>query len=539
MDSQKLSGAEQSLEVKKLKRMNFSLIGLFILLLLFVCSGILFLPIPFTRDQGIYAYVAWCWLGEWWPYQYAFEHKGPWLYLVYAIFLKLSQGAMWGVNLADLLSRMSTVSLLWFFTKKAFNHKIAFLSAFFCSLSLLGIFSSCWWNAQAETFIIALSALSVLFAWYAVKSFSAIARGFFSLLSGLALSQMLMFKPSGFWLVAGIFLFLTIFAEDRKKAILSYGIGIFVGLSLWLFYFWLRGIGREFFEEVVVFNLFHFSGARKPAKILLRMLGWELWRIFGWGLVLAPVGLWLSFKKRKQPEYFLALVWFVCAVLEVFLQARFFLYHLLLLVAPGGLVLAIGAQGWDGRFQRVWKALTLVVILAFLFGEVQVYFLIQRHYQTWDYLRGRIDRGQYYARFQEAREGERDFNAYASWVVGNWIRERTTQEDYVLVFGYEPGINYIASRRSPSRFHSDYPLDSKPKTQFALRVQKRWQKLFLEELNKRNPRLVVLVHNDTNAIEPVDSYHQAMQFREFWEWLLKNYQKGEKIEDFEFWWRME
>jgi len=49
--------------------------------------------------------------------------------------------------------------------------------------------------------------------------------------------------------------------------------------------------------------------------------------------------------------------------------------------------------------------------------------------------------------------------------------------------------------------------------------------------------LVVLAHNDINALEPEDSYDQALKFAEFRDWLNANYRRRERIEDFEFWWR--
>jgi len=523
-----------------MRRNLLSLLGLLILVLIFAGSAILFLPIPFTRDQGIYAYVAWCWLGEWWPYQYAFEHKGPWLYLIYAIFLKLSRGAMWGPNLADLLSRMATVILLWILAKRMFNQKIAFLASLSASIPLLCVFSSCWWNAQAETFIMPLSVLSPLLVLEAVKSKNSGVQKFFCFIAGLVLSQMLMLKPSGLGLIAGLIIFLGIFSARKKKAILLLTLGLLAGLSLWIFYFRQRGIGREFYEEVILFNLFHLRGLRSPAKDLGLLLGGELWKTFGPGMILGMAGIYLGFKKAREPVYFLALIWFCAGWLELLAQARFFFYHLLILIPCSALILAIGFEGIAGKFQRVWKTLAVLIILVWGLDSARLYFLIQKHYQTWEYLKGKIDRGEYYARFQEPREGtRRDFNAYASWVAANRIRERTSDKDYVLIFGYEPGINYLSARRAPSRFHSDYPLDFPPKNQSAEKLRERWRKIFLSDLEQRKPKLVLLVHNDANALEPIDSYRQARQFPEFQDWLIRNYQPGERIEDFEFWWRIE
>ncbi len=521
-----------------MRRFSYSLLGLLVLLIIFAGSAVLFLPIPFTRDQGIYSYVAWCWVGEWWPYKFAFEHKGPWLYLIYAIFLQLSRGAMWGPNLADLLSRMSTVALVWVLARRMFNSRLAFIAALCTAVPLLCLFSSCWWNGQAETFIMPLAALATLFAFEAVKRPTSFGRALFGIAAGAVLSQMLMVKPSGFWLILGLLIFLRSFSQDKKKIAILFLLGLFLGLFVWLCYFRFRGIGREFFDEVILFNLFHLEGGGRSATLLAGRFAGEVWLIFGLSLLLVPAGVFFAFKKNKSPEYFLALAWLAAALLELLLQGRFFFYHLLILIPPCAVILAIAVAGLTDRRGKVRQGLALAMILIWALSSARIYFLVQRHYRTLDYLEGKTERGQYYARFQEPLSGNRrDFNTYATWVVANWIRERTAPSDYVLVFGYEPGINYLAARRSPSRFHSDYPLDFPARNKFGLELRERFRKIFLAELEQRKPKLVVLVHNDINALAPIDSYHQAIRFPEFWDWLLANYRPGERIEDFEFWWR--
>jgi len=514
------------------------LAALILLLALFIASGILFLPLPATRDQGIYAYVAWCWLGEWWPYQYAFEHKGPWLYLLYAIFLKLSKGAFWGPNLADLLARISTVSLVFLVTKTALDAKRAAAASLFAGLPLLCVFSSCWWNSQAETFMMPLAAASALSAFLAATREQPLKQLIWALLSGACASQMLMFKPSAAWLSLAILVFLLASAKNKWQAAAVFLISLAAGIALWIFYFWLRGIGREFFEEVFLFNWFHLQGLRKPVITLMEIFRKELWLIFGPALLVLAAGTWRALKNRNQPAMALALLWFTAGLLEIFSQARFFLYHLLGLIPSAAILIAIGSAPGSAKSSRLWKCAVWLIAVSWIFLAAWFYWQIQNHYQTVDYLRGKIGRGQYYALFQEAPKGaSKDFNAYADLVVASWIRERTRPEDYVLVFGYEPLINYLAARRAPSRFHSDYPLDFTPNSELALRMRDRWRGIFIGELKTRKPKLVVLAHNDINALEPVDSYHQALAFKEFWEWLNQGYEQRERVEDFEFWWR--
>jgi 4-amino-4-deoxy-L-arabinose transferase-like glycosyltransferase len=517
---------------------KLALLGLALLVLVFAASGVLFLPIPFTRDQGIYSYVAWCWLGEWWPYQYAFEHKGPNLYLAYAVFLKVSRGATWGPNLGDLLARISTLVLLFMLARKIFNDKAALLSALFAGIPLLCIFSSCWWNDQAETFMMPLSPLAALLVFESSRNEKGLPRLLYGAAAGLALSQMLMFKPSSAWLVLAFLIFLLRFSKARISSALVFCAGVAAGLAAWFLYFWLRGIGGEFFEEVVLFNWFHLQGHRLPAATLAYVLRQGLWLSFGPGMVLAAAGFLRALKNQRQPAMFLALVWFVAGVLEILLQARFFLYHFLVLIPAAGLIAAIGAGADNKDPGRLWRGLSTLVILAWIGLAASLYYSNQSHYQTWKYLTGKIGRNQYLSLFQEPQEGDKkDFSALADYVVAGWIRERTRPDDYVLIFGYEPLINYLSARRSPTRFHSDYPLDFEARTGLAKRMQAKWRGIFLSELKERRPKLVVLAHNDINALEPEDSYDQAMKFTEFWDWLNANYRRKEQIEDFEFWWR--
>jgi len=467
-----------------------------------------------------------------------FEHKGPNLYLVYAIFLKVSQGATWGPNLGDLLARISTIILLFMLARKIFDDKVAFLSALFAAIPLLCVFSSCWWNDQAETFMMPLSPLAALLVFESSQSEKALRRLFSGIAAGLVLSQMLMFKPSSAWLVIAFLIFLFLFSKEKYRAVIAFSLGVGAGLAAWLFYFWLRGIGREFFEEVVLFNWFHLQGHRLPAAMLVYVLQKELWINFGPGLILAVAGFFRAAKNWRQPGMFLALAWLIAGILEIILQARFFLYHFLVLIPAASLIIALGAQAGRSKPAAAWRIISAIIALAWIVLSLRLYYSNQYHYQTWDYLTGRISRNQYLSLFQEPGEGnKKDFSALADYVVAGWIRERTRPDDYVLIFGYEPLINYLSARRSPSRFHSDYPLDLEARTELAKRMQSKWRGIFLSELKNRKPKLVVLAHNDINALEPEDSYDQALKFAEFWDWLNANYRRKERIEDFEFWWR--
>jgi hypothetical protein len=104
----------------------------------------------------------------------------------------------------------------------------------------------------------------------------------------------------------------------------------------------------------------------------------------------------------------------------------------------------------------------------------------------------------------------------------------------VLVFGYEPLVNYLAARPAPTRFEIDYPLTFTPRSERAAALRRRWRLEFMTDLQARPPAMVVLVANDRNAIEPEDSNLQAREFAEFGRWLEQGYQPVDRIEDFTF-----
>ncbi len=75
--------------------------------------------------------------------------------------------------------------------------------------------------------------------------------------------------------------------------------------------------------------------------------------------------------------------------------------------------------------------------------------------------------------------------------VATYVRNATQEDEYVFVWGYQPSVNFLARRRSPTRFFAQYPLGSPG---YATRAY--WETL-LADLQARPPRLIV----DASAAE--------------------------------------
>ncbi len=516
----------------------------------FGLASLTILPIPFTRDQGIYAYNGWRWMAGDVPYLSFFGHKGPLLYFIYAVSLKFSGGAMWGPNLADAMARTVTVVLAYLIGKSLFpRERDAFLAAFFTALPLFGVFNSCWWNAQAETFALPLIAGA---AWMASIKGGRAPRSR-SFLSGLFLGLAIMLKPTAavfgaalpFWLEWNHSPGPSQANESRvkgwTKATAVFSLGLLLGTAPWIVYLWERGALGSFYELLFEFNSVHLRSAlSETGGHSASLFGRGLKNVFFLTPVLVLAGLLPAENGNESKPRAFVFSFLLVSVLGVVIQARFFLYHWLTVVPFMGLAAAMGlARLHDKTGTRAGRRAAFVmsaVILTWLsLTYARGFLLIHDSYLTFDYLRGKIGLAQYYARFSEAdAKGKGDFNLFASAAAADYLRNHSPQGSRALVFGYEPLVNYLAARPAPTRFQIDYPLTFTPRSEKAAGVRDRFRRQFLKQLRDKPPLYVVMVDDDVNAIEPEPSSAQALEFAEFHDWLSRNYSKEAAIEDFTF-----
>ncbi len=525
----------------------------FAMLVIFILASLVLIPIPFTRDQGIYAYNGWRWLADDTLYADTFGHKGPLLYIIYAVCLDLSGGAMWAVNLADIVFRAATVAFVFLAAREISGSRASLLAALFAALPLAGVFNSCWWNAQAETFMLPALAGS---AWLLLR-FQRKGQAWNLALAGFIAAQAVMLKWSAFAHVLLLYLWIVIVSRGPAQALTDtkglarlrthgIGAGFLLGVILWLFYLAVAGALSDMWELAVVFNSFHARAAFAGFDLSsVELFFVRANHVFSF-VPLCVLGLAIKRDSRRIDEgTAFALLWLLIALLQLFSQARFFLYHYLVVIPPLAVVAAVGME-------RAWKKLADLLsaksatIIAGLFLAALVlvfavrFYCITRSYQTFAYLAGDISRSEYWSRFSEDDEsGKGDFNFLATTAAASYARENSAPNSTLLVFGYEPLMNYLAGRPAPTRFEIDYPLTFEPRSKRAHEYREKFRKQFMSEIKADPPLLVALVDNDRNAIEPRSSLQQAKEFREFHTWLLKNYRRSDTIEDFHFFIRKE
>lgn len=569
---------------------TWPLIGL---IALFVAAGLSVLPLPFTRDQGVYAYGAWRWLEGGVPYRDSFDHKGPALYAIYAVGLRLAGGAAWGPNLLDLLARTVTVLLLWAVGRRLAGSAAGrapgrshaapvppdiaaddpgapaanwgLLAATLAALPLFGRFNSVWTNAQAETFMLPLMVAS---AWLALRAAAAAAgarrtASRDAALAGALAAQAALLKPTA--ALHGLFLLAWLCWARRPAAPgaavgagagepaspeaaapspgsawrppLAFALGGLAGAAPWLLYLAAHGALGPMWEALIVFNSFHAAVGGEPLGRALRHGFLPIFQILP--LLALAVLLPGGGRRERRPLLFLA-GWLAAAALQVIVQRKLFLYHWLTLVPPLALLGAAGLRrlGAACRGRTVARlpaapAVAAASLLYLLVAHGAHWLWLQDGYRTLRYLQGRFTRDEYWVRFRETGAGGKgDFNLMASARVADLARDRVPPDGRLLVFGFEPIVNWLARRPAPTRFSFDYPLTFTPRSARAARWRERWRDEFLADLRARPPEMVLLVDNDVSPLEPVSSLRQANEWPEFRDWLRASYEQVGTLEDF-------
>ncbi|MGB9593954.1 MAG: hypothetical protein ACPL7R_07435 [Anaerolineae bacterium] len=83
-----------------------------------------------------------------------------------------------------------------------------------------------------------------------------------------------------------------------------------------------------------------------------------------------------------------------------------------------------------------------------------------------------------------------------------YLKAHSSPDDFVQVWGFEPGINFLAERFAPTRFRMIWPFLTGPRAHPLLQ---RWFAEFLAEFDRRPPLYMVVVEQDYNPVQRVDS----------------------------------
>lgn len=511
--------------------------ALIAVLALTAALSLISIHIPFGRDQGVAAWVASTILSGGVPYRDAYHFNFPGVFFVYALAMKLFGRSVEAINLFDLIYRLATLLIIYRLGREIAGARAGLYAGALYGLFSTILFTNYWDIAQKETFTLLPISAAVLFVHQAGRSEKLGGRKLF--LAGFMVAWACHFKPTLGLVGLALALEVAWSGRQARRQTLEGELLLFAGfVAGWiplLIYLLVTGSLAQMVEGVFVYGRFYGGQAyASPGKALvlafLRTLKWALdWRALA-ALILVAVFA----AGRDQPAGRRLLIgWLVMSYLNVLGQMKFFTYHWIPLLGPCSVLAGIGVvelfPRWPRRNSPLLAQAAALFLALLLVGSL--YDPARRYRRELLYTLGLIPAEHFYRAYGDWGEG--DICVRAELAVAEYLRRNTGPEQSVLVFGLEPGINFLAERRPPTRFAYDLPLTTgtRGNAEFAA-YQEKIRREFLADLEKEGPEYVVVVEKDATSIEPEESYQQMRNFAAFRRWLEEGYYLETKVEHY-------
>jgi hypothetical protein len=462
------------------------------------------LGLPLERDEGEYAYAGQLMLDGIPPYQLAYNMKFPGTYAAYALFMSIFGQTASGVHLGLLVVNAATVALIFFLGRRLSN-EVGGIAAVSC-YAILSLSQSVLGFAGHATHFVVLPVVAGALLLLAALDRQSNARLF---ASGILFGLAVVMKQPGAFFVLFAFFYLIFAARKMQNTwrVIAIRAGSFLAgavlplvvtcLALWWsgvfgkFWFWSIQYAREYGNRVS-WSL----GAEVFATNILPVIGacWIIW-------LLAAIGLFglRWFVKNGTTRLFLVTLSIFSAMAVS--AGLYFRPHYFILVLPA-LSLLVGAVAAQCRSIR-FRALEFV-FPALLAAALALPLLAERDFYFWRPLgaASRIANGA---------------NPFPESVrIAEFLRERTTPGDTIVVLGSEPQIYFYAHRRSATGYIYVYSLME------PHRFAERMQEEMIREVEAARPKFVVFVGIDTSwLIQPESNRKVFDWFAQYAERELK------------------
>lgn len=425
---------------------------------------------PFGRDQGNYAYAARVLLDGGAPYLDVFLFKPPMTAVVHAVATAVFGATQYGIRVLDLGWTALSAVLLASVVARLGGGPVGGAVAG-ATIPLLVYPLRYWDLAQSDGW---MGWCLVAAAWLAVRGVDQVRRSPWPwLASGACVGLAVGFKYTAVGFAVPLAaLVLALSWPDRRRAAAAIGWGalgataIIAVLTAWIL---LSGAGPAFVDsqlDLVPKYVTNTGGDRGFAAVarFASTLAWSPYlHPTGWaaalGLAAAVVGL-VAGPPRLRALVGFGLLWLAFASASTISQGKFFMYHFAPLFAPTALLVGIagalaargvarlpviGRAGWVAPV-----ALGALWVTAAALGPIR-----ERQQALWPVLTGAQSLDHYWHHY--AWYVRRNYSAGDVVDLARWLRDETEPTDRVFHWGYEPSVNYLADRRTGSRFLYNYP----------------------------------------------------------------------------------
>lgn len=444
------------------------------------------LQIPLERDEGEFAYMGQLMLQGIPPYHIAYNMKLPGIYAAYALIMAIFGQTIAGVHIGLLLSNALAVVILFFLARRLFDPVAAVgASASYALLSLSpGVLGT---SAHATQFIVPLALGATLLLLQAIDSGKYRPLFISGLLFGLAflmkqhaiffavfawvyllwiesrtrpLSAKRIFKRSACLVIASAIPFVI-------SCLLLYASGSFAN-----FWFWTFSYGRRYVSEIPLSAAARHLGQTAPIVI---KPGLWIWIMAGIGLT----AVFWNKAARSKWQFLVGMVLFsfltICP--GFYFRTHYYITMLPIIAILAGLAMSAMMQLLSGRRMhpaiQILPVLIMATALLHLIVQCREFFFLADPVRACRMMYGTSP-------FPESLE------------IARYIREHTTSNDKIAVFGSEPQIFFYANRKSATGYIYVYPL-TEPHD-----LASKMQSDMIREIEGARPRYVVLVNIDTS-----------------------------------------
>lgn len=502
-----------------------------------VC-GLSSLVLPLGRDHGIGLYIGDVVLHGGAPYQDAWDIKPPGIFYLEALAIGLLGKTAGSPRVFDLLWQTLTAVALFFLGRRWFGRRAGLAAGVLYSPAYF--WANDFWHLGNFDAFLALPSVAMMLcvtrrADRRTLVWDVLAGALAAFVFLARFTQGLVLVPALVWIFAAGAQRPYQWAP-RLRRLAALTAGFVAGVALFVAHLAATGA-----VDVFVYTLFEFAphyaatavrgGAAAFAGFIARVHADFFLRLalLTVPALLAAVGIvW----KHRTAAGAAAIAWVLATLLGIGVMAKFFAYHWLPLYAPlallAGLSVAWTLDAWRERRRAFALAATVALLIATgtfasRFGPVAW----QRTADAASLAVGARTWDSHLAQFDTVPRGG-DFSATANYRAAQYLREHTQPGEGVFVWGFEMLIYYLADRRPPTRFCSNFPLS------VAWR-RADWVDELQQALRHDPPTYVLLVSGDAMPWvtgHGMDSLTVLRRdFRELSDWITREYSVETKIEN--------
>ena len=425
------------------------------------------------RDSGVFLYTGWRILNGELPYRDIWDHKPPVIFYINAAGLALMNNSRWGVWLIELVLMFFAAWMGYQLIKKLFGLFPAIFSLMLWLLSLVPLFQG--GNFTTEyTLPLQFAALWLL---YDLDKPEHKDRRFF--LIGLTGAIVFFTKQTaiGIWIAIIVYLSIQRLTSGqfkqwfRELSYISLG-GISI-TALMAIFFGMQGAIPQFWSAAFEYNFFYSSLNEYDLKpridILIRGLrpltrtGLLQFSIAGYAAAIIYNLLKKNYADPLRKVLFIGLINLPIELLLIAIPQKTYPHYFMTLLPVLALLTAYTVWMVTSAISN-WKLPGFVKVLA---AAGILAFFLSRSFDS--YL------NQLYI-YRTLTKDE---------TVVEYVKESTSPDDYVLLWGAEASVNYYTERRSPTRFVYQYPLQRDGYVNENLIVE------FLDDVIQSRPKLII------------------------------------------------